>query len=86
MKKKKEFSKILWVTALVHAVTLSVFTMVVVFITGDLTPLDSLIPSVFAELAAATGFYYSKAKAENLIKLRKHYGSEVYGESGAADV
>lgn len=86
MKKKKEFSKLLWVTALVHAVTLSVFTMVVVFITGDLTPLDSLIPSVFAELAAATGFYYSKAKAENLIKLRKHYGSEVYGESGAADV
>lgn len=70
----------------VHAAIISVFTIVAVIITGDLTPLDSLIPSVFAELAAATGFYYNKAKAENQIKLRKHYGSEVYGESGAADM
>lgn len=85
MKKKKEFSKVLWVAAMVHAVTLSLYTMVIIFITGDTTPLEYLIPSVFAELAAATGFYFNKAKAENQIKLRKQYGSEVYGESGAAD-
>ena len=85
-KAKKEFSKVLWAVALIHAAVISVFTIVAVIITGDLTPLDSLIPSVFAELAAATGFYYNKAKAENQIKLRKHYGSEVYGESGAADM
>lgn len=70
---------------MVHAVILSLYTMVIIFITGDVTPLEYLIPSVFAELAAATGFYFNKAKAENQIKLRKQHGSEIYGESGVAD-
>lgn len=30
---------------------------------------------------AATGFYYSKAKAENRIKLRKMYGAEIYNDA-----
>lgn len=85
MKKKREFSKILWVVAMIHAMALTIYTMIAILITGDISPLNSLIPSVFAELAAATGFYYSKAKAENLIKLRKQHGSEVFGESGASD-
>lgn len=83
--KKKEFSKLLWVIAMVNAGIVTVFSMVAMILTGDLTALEVLIPSVFAELGAATGFYYSKAKAENKIKLRKQYGSEVYGESGASD-
>lgn len=29
----------------------------------------------------ATGFYYSKAKAENRIKLRKQYGPEIYNDT-----
>lgn len=85
MNRKKEFSKVLWIAAMVHAAILSVYTMVIILVTGDVTPLEYLIPSVFTELAAATGFYFNKAKAENQIKLRKQYGSEVYGESGAAD-
>lgn len=85
MKKKREFSKVLWVVAMIHATALTIYTMIAILITGDISPLDTLIPSVFAELAAATGFYYSKAKAENLIKLRQQHGSEVFGESGAAD-
>lgn len=28
-----------------------------------------------------TGFYYSKAKAENRIKLRKKYGPDIYNDS-----
>lgn len=40
-----------------------------------------LIAAVFAELATATGFYYSKAKAENRIKLRKKYGADIYNDS-----
>lgn len=32
-------------------------------------------------LATVTGFYYSKAKAENRIKLRQKYGPEVYNDS-----
>lgn len=79
--KRREFSKI--ILACVGAVTLvvTVFTLAVVWKTGDTTPLAYLIPAVFAELATATGFYYSKAKAENRIKLRKHYGPEIYNDS-----
>lgn len=85
-KPKREFSKILWVAAMIHAAILSIFTMIAVLYTSDASPLEFLIPAVFAELAAATGFYFNKAKAENLIKLRKQYGSDVYNESGAGQV
>lgn len=77
--KKREFSKVL--IASVGAVTLVVtaFTLAVVWRTGDTSPLAYLIPAVFAELATATGFYYSKA--ENRIKLRKKYGADIYNDS-----
>ena len=58
-----------------------VFTLIMVWRTNDLSPLGYLIPAVFAKLAAATGFYYSKAKAENRIKLRKIYGAEIYNDA-----
>lgn len=78
---KVEFSKI--IILIVGAVTFIVtaFTLFIVFTTGDTSPLAYLIPAVFAEFATATGFYYSKAKSENQIKLRKKYGSEVYNDS-----
>lgn len=79
--KKREFSKV--ILAVVGAVTgiVTAFTLAVVWKTGDTSPLAYLIPAVFAELATATGFYYSKAKAENRIKLRQKYGAEVYNDS-----
>ena len=79
-KKKREFSKI--IITIVGAVTLvvSAFTMAVVWKTSDTAPLAYLIPSV-GELATATGFYFSKAKAENRIKLRKLYGPEIYNDT-----
>ena len=55
--------------------------MAVVWKTSDTAPLAYLIPSVFGELATATGFYFSKAKAENRIKLRKLYGPEIYNDT-----
>lgn len=85
MKKKYEFSKVLWIVAMIHSSIISIYTMIVILVTGDTTPLEFLIPAIFAELAAATGFYFNKAKAENLIKLRKHYGAEVFNDSGATD-
>lgn len=80
-RKRKEFSKIIitWVGVVTLVVT--TFTLAIVWKTGDTSPLAYLIPAVFAELATATGFYYSKAKAENRIKLRKHYGPEIYNDS-----
>lgn len=79
--KKREFSKV--ILAVVGAVTgiVTAFTLAVVWKTGDTSLLAYLIPAVFAELATATGFYYSKAKAENRIKLRQKYGPEVYNDS-----
>lgn len=80
-RKRKEFSKIIiaWVGVVTLVVT--AFTLAIVWKTGDTSPLAYLIPAVFAELATATGFYYSKAKAENRIKLRKQYGPEIYNDS-----
>lgn len=73
VKKKppKEFSKkILIVTGIINTVVI-VFTMVMIWRTLDLSPLAYLIPSVAAEVATGTGFYYSKAKVENRIKLMR---------------
>lgn len=73
VKKKppKEFSKkILIVAGIINAVVI-VFTMVMIWRTLDLSPLAYLIPSIAAEVATGTGFYYSKAKVENRIKLMK---------------
>lgn len=81
MKKKFECSKLIVWTIIAVTVVVTAFTLFIVWETKDTTPLAYLIPSVFAELATATGFYYSKAKAENRIKLRKKYGSEVYNDT-----
>ena len=73
VKKKppKEFSKkILIVAGIINAIVI-VFTMVMIWRTLDLSPLAYLIPSVAAEVATGTGFYYSKAKVENRIKLMR---------------
>lgn len=73
VKKKppKEFSKkILIVAGITNAIVI-IFTMVMVWRTLDLSPLAYLIPSVAAEVATGTGFYYSKAKVENRIKLMR---------------
>nr|DAG65731.1 MAG TPA: hypothetical protein [Caudoviricetes sp.]DAL98477.1 MAG TPA: hypothetical protein [Caudoviricetes sp.] len=45
--------------------------------TSNTDALAYLIPAIFGEAATATGFYYSKAKTENRIKLRRQYGDLV---------
>lgn len=79
--KKREFSKIIMIAVGAVALIVTAFTLIIVWRTGDTSPLAYLIPAVFAELATATGFYYSKAKAENRIKLRKQYGPEIYNDT-----
>lgn len=70
-KPKMEFSKLILIVAGITNAVVIVFTMVMVWITLDLTPLQYLIPSVAAEVATGTGFYYHKAKVENKIKLMR---------------
>ena len=80
MKKSWEFSKIILAVSGITAAILSLFSIVMIWKTGDLTMLGYLIPAVFGELATATGFYYWKAKSENKIKLRMQYGEQIYND------
>ncbi|WP_339060107.1 hypothetical protein [Tepidibacillus marianensis] len=73
---KIEFSKIIFIGISVVTISVAVFACVMIWKTSDLSPFAYLIPSVFTELATATGFYYSKAKTENQIKLKKLYGDK----------
>lgn len=75
-KKKVEFSKLIFVGVSVFTVAITVFSCCMIWLTMDTSALAFLIPAVFAEMAAATGFYYTKAKVENKIKLMKRYGIE----------
>lgn len=79
-KPKREFSKL--ILYVVGAVTVGVtaFTLIMVWKTENLEPLAYLIPAIFAELATATGFYYSKPKPKP-DKLRKLYGPEIYNDA-----
>ncbi len=70
-KRPMEFSKkILMVAGIINAVVIA-FTLIMVWRTLDLSPLAYLIPSIAAETATGTGFYYAKAQVENRIKLMK---------------
>lgn len=73
-KKKVEFSKLIFVGVSVLTLAITVFACRMIWITMDTSALAYLIPAVFAEMASATGFYYTKAKSENKIKLMALYG------------
>ena len=72
--KQREYSKLFATSFGVLTTFVTLFTCYMVWTTKDTSPLAYLIPAVFAEMAAATGFYYNKAKAENKIKLMASYG------------
>lgn len=68
-RKKVEFSKLIFLGVSIVTMAITVFSCRMIWITMDTSALAYLIPAVFAEMASATGFYYTKAKAENKIKL-----------------
>ena len=67
-KRKIETSKILLIVSDVMAAAVLIGTVVAVFVLQDATPLAYLIPAVFGLAATSHGFYYWKARAENLNK------------------
>lgn len=67
-KRKIETSKILLIVSDAMAAAVLIGTVVAVFVLQDATPLAYLIPAVFGLAATSHGFYYWKAKAENLNK------------------
>ena len=68
-RKKVEFSKLIFLGVSIVTIAITVFSCRMIWLTMDTSALAYLIPAVFAEMASATGFYYTKAKAENKIKI-----------------
>ena len=71
---KKEFSKKIAVIAIVMWVSVNIYGMVMMAITLDLSPPMYIVGSVDAVAAIVYTTYSIKAKAENMIKLKKIYG------------
>ena len=76
----KEFSKVIMIFSGAVVILITAFTLFMIFKTENLDPLMYLIPAAFGAFGTAAGFYFSKAKRENEIKLRKKYGSEIYND------
>lgn len=83
--KKVEFSKVIMLFTSAVVIMITAFTLYMVYKTENLDPLVYLIPAAFGAFGTAAGFYYSKAKKENEIKLRKKYGSEIYNDVKGED-
>lgn len=71
-----EFSKKILLVAGITNLAVIIFACVMMWRTFDTSPLAYLIPSVAAEVATGTGYYYWKAKAENQIKLKQIYSDQ----------
>ena len=67
--KKMEFSKKIWIFLTIFISILTIFTMVIIVVTKDTSPLSYLITAWFGVFGTATAFYYNKAKLENLKKM-----------------
>lgn len=50
-------------------IIITIVTVIAVFVIQDVTPLEFLIGGIFGLATTAFGFYYWKAKAENLAKF-----------------
>lgn len=74
---KIEFSKRIFWLVFGMTAAVAVYSCVLMWRTGDTTPLAYLIPACFGEFATATGFYYWKARKENEIKLMKAEGLKI---------
>ena len=68
-RKRPEFSKTILKAVAIATVVIVVLSFKLMFETGDTSALAYIVPGIFTELSAATGFYFWKAKAENQIKL-----------------
>lgn len=69
--KKPEFSKVIVIILVILTFLLTFYSMAAMLILQDLSALPVIITTVFAAFTTGTGFYYNKAKAENLKKLAK---------------
>lgn len=79
-KNKIEYSKRVVAIVLSFCIVVTIFAMVLMWVTKDTSPLAYLIPSVFAETGIVISFYLDKAKKENIAKGGKRNESELETE------
>ena len=84
-KRKTETSKILLIISDVLAGMVTITAISAVFLFHDVQPLEMLIPAVFGLSATSHGFYYWKAKNENIKKYGYNVRAQEEGESDYAD-
>lgn len=72
-----ETSKKLLIFAGILSVIVIIASILATFILGDPSPLIALIPSVFALTSTGYGFYYWKAKSENLQKFGNNINNNI---------
>ena len=75
MKKKFEFSKIIFVYIAIMFTIVIIFTMILMWVTKDTSAVAYLIPAVGGLMATTVGFYSWKAKAENVLKIQQSSSS-----------
>ena len=80
-----EFSKVILFAISAVLLIVIIFSMIMMAITSDLTPLDWILGGLFSLADVAVAFYYWKARKENEIKLRVIYGKEVAGGTESND-
>lgn len=73
-KRRPEFSKVIAVVGLAMWIIVNIYGMVLMAVTLDLSSLVYVIGSADAVVAIVYTTYSIKAKAENVIKLKKIYG------------
>ena len=86
MKKKFEFSKIIFVYIAIMFTIVIIFTMVLMWVTQDTSAVAYLIPAVGGLMATTVGFYSWKAKAENVLKIQQNASSEINADEIAESV
>jgi len=83
--KKREASKVVVAALILFAALVTAFACALMWHTGDTSALAYLIPAAFTLASTAVGFYFWKAKAENLLKLAKSLEPEKPKRKKAAD-
>ena len=74
---KMEFSKKIFIVMFTNAFIFTALTFYVAAIGGDATPLANIVFVLWGSVATGELAYYSKAKAENLLKIGNTVSQEV---------
>lgn len=68
---KFEFSKLILVVAYITAVVFTALTAYVALAGGDAASFANIVLAIWGTVSVGVGFYFWKAKAENIVKIAK---------------